>query len=174
MKMYWQFKIKALAEKAIADNKRINGAVELNGSIASLTLLRQSSNIWNSTTNCRVKKRISTGTTLTSLGLIPIKMPRPCSFYNRLPLSLTAMFWTLNPFWLTRSFICIKMNLDCLLLNTGIPSLFRSQITKWFRLITPEVFRRFRLSLSKNIVNLSPYSSFPVRYYRHLWQFALR
>ena len=27
MKMYWQFKIKALAEKATADNKRINGAM---------------------------------------------------------------------------------------------------------------------------------------------------
>ena len=27
MKMYWQFKIKALAEKAISDNKRINGAM---------------------------------------------------------------------------------------------------------------------------------------------------
>ena len=45
MKMYWQFKIKALAEKATADNKRINGAVELNVSIAFLTLLRRSSNI---------------------------------------------------------------------------------------------------------------------------------
>ena len=27
MKMYWQFKIKAIAEKAAADNKRINGAM---------------------------------------------------------------------------------------------------------------------------------------------------
>ena len=27
MKMYWQFKIKALAEKATADNKRINGVM---------------------------------------------------------------------------------------------------------------------------------------------------
>ena len=36
---------KALAEKAIADNKRINGAVELNGSMASLTPSKQSSNI---------------------------------------------------------------------------------------------------------------------------------
>ena len=45
MKMYWHFKIKALAENATADNKRINGAVELNGSMASLTPSRQSSNI---------------------------------------------------------------------------------------------------------------------------------
>ena len=45
MKMYWQFKIKALAEKATADNKRINGAVELNASIASLTPSRRLSNI---------------------------------------------------------------------------------------------------------------------------------
>ena len=45
MKMYWQFKIKAIAEKATADNKRINGAVELNASMASLTPPRQSSNI---------------------------------------------------------------------------------------------------------------------------------
>ena len=27
MKMYWQFKIKAIAEKATADNKRINAAM---------------------------------------------------------------------------------------------------------------------------------------------------
>ena len=45
MKMYWQFKIKALAEKATADNKRINGAVELNASMASLTPSRRLSNI---------------------------------------------------------------------------------------------------------------------------------
>ena len=45
MKMYWQFKIKALAEKATADNKRINAAVELNASIASLTPSRRLSNI---------------------------------------------------------------------------------------------------------------------------------
>ena len=73
------------------------------------------------------KKLISIRTTLTLLGLIPIKTARPCSFYNRLPLTLTALFWTLNRFLLTSSFICIKMNLDCLPLNTGIPSLFRSQ-----------------------------------------------
>ena len=45
MKMYWQFKIKALAEKATADNKRINGAVELNVSIVFLTPSRRLSNI---------------------------------------------------------------------------------------------------------------------------------
>ena len=45
MKMYWQFKIKALAEKATADNKRINGAVELNASMESLTSSRRLSNI---------------------------------------------------------------------------------------------------------------------------------
>ena len=27
MKKYWQFKIKTIAEKAVADNKRINGAM---------------------------------------------------------------------------------------------------------------------------------------------------
>ena len=45
MKMYWQFKIKALAEKATADNKRINGAVELSVSIVFLILLKHWSNI---------------------------------------------------------------------------------------------------------------------------------
>ena len=55
MKMYWQFKIKALAEKATADNKRINGAVELNASIASLTPSGRLSNIENNTTNSRAK-----------------------------------------------------------------------------------------------------------------------
>ena len=27
LRKYWQFKIKAIAEKAVADNKRINGAM---------------------------------------------------------------------------------------------------------------------------------------------------
>ena len=38
MKKHWQFKIKAIAEKATADNKRINGTVELNVSMVFLTL----------------------------------------------------------------------------------------------------------------------------------------
>ena len=64
------------------------------------------------------KKPISIKITLTLHDLIPTKTAGPSSYYSRPPLILTVTFWILHRFSLTLFFISIKMNLNCLLLNS--------------------------------------------------------